>query len=106
MKRISLVFAVLLPAIPVSQSFADLITQFNFNSLPSDNMTSTGTNRPSVGSGTASLIGGITATWATGSTNDPASISTGLVTQHWHAGFVTRLQELLWHLRVAEFLSV
>jgi len=36
-------------------------------------MTSTGTNRPSVGNGTASLIGGTTATWATGSTNDPAT---------------------------------
>jgi len=67
MKSKGLVLALLL-ATTVSQCLADVIAQWNFNSLPPDAMTSTGTNRPSVGNGTASLIGGTTATWATGST--------------------------------------
>src|SRR5438445_6909782 len=48
------------------------IAQWNFNSMPSDGDHSTGTNVPSVGYGTASLVGGTTATYSTGSTNDPA----------------------------------
>src|SRR5262252_1974325 len=51
---------------------ADIIAQWNFNSVPPDGSPSTGTNTPSVGSGTASLVGGITASYADGSTNDPA----------------------------------
>lgn len=54
-------------------SRADIIAQWNFNSVPADNSTSTGTNTPSIGSGTASIIGGISATWASGGGNDPAS---------------------------------
>jgi hypothetical protein len=54
-------------------TFADTIAQWTFNSVPSDGMPTTGTNGPSVGSGTASLVGGITASFSTGSTNDPAS---------------------------------
>jgi len=49
------------------------IAQWNFESNPPDGSPSTGTNTPSGGIGTAFLIGGTTATWATGSTNDPAS---------------------------------
>lgn len=50
----------------------DIITQWDFDSNPPDNTTSTGTNVPSIGTGTALLIGGVTATFATGGTNDPA----------------------------------
>src|SRR6266571_4229120 len=57
----------------LSSASADVIVQWNFNSVPPDGSTSTGTNRPSVGVGTASLIGGTTATYAAGSTNDPAT---------------------------------
>src|SRR5882672_1087872 len=57
----------------LSSAAADVIAQWNFNSVPSDASTSTGTNRPSVGLGTASLVGGTTATYAAGSTNDPAT---------------------------------
>jgi hypothetical protein len=55
------------------QVFADVIAQWNFNSVPSDASPSTGTNGPSVGNGTASLVGGTTGSFSTGSTNDPAS---------------------------------
>src|SRR5437762_3441971 len=54
-------------------TFADTIAQWNFNSVPSDTNTSTGTIVPSLGTGTASLVGGVTASFSTGSTNDPAS---------------------------------
>jgi hypothetical protein len=50
-----------------------IVTQWNFNSNPSDDSTSSGTNVPSIGTGTALLIGDVTATFATGSTNDPAT---------------------------------
>lgn len=56
-------------------AYAEVISQWNFNSVPPDGSTSTGTNVPSVGYGTAALIGGTTAGYATGSTNDPATSS-------------------------------
>ena len=56
---------------------ADIIAQWNFNSVPPDSSPTTGTTAPSVGSGTASLIGGVMPgtpnEFSTGSTNDPAS---------------------------------
>ena len=54
-------------------TFADTIVQWTFNSVPPDSATGTGTLSPAVGQGSAALIGGTTATFATGSTNDPAS---------------------------------
>jgi hypothetical protein len=54
---------------------ADIIAQWNFNSVPPDGSPTTGTSAPSVGSGTASLIGAVTGGFSTGSTNDPASSS-------------------------------
>ncbi len=51
---------------------ADTITQWNFNSTPADASTGTGTLVASVGSGMASLVGGTTATFASGSgSSDP-----------------------------------
>ena len=50
-----------------------VIAQWNFNSSPADASTATGTTSPSVGSGTAALLGGTTQTFATGSATDPAS---------------------------------
>ncbi len=50
-----------------------IIAQWNFNSVPPDGLTTTGSTTPSIGLGTASLVGGATATFATGdSTLDPA----------------------------------
>lgn len=39
---------------------ADTITQWNFNSVPSDATTSTGTKTPIIGAGTISLLNGVT----------------------------------------------
>jgi Metal-dependent hydrolase len=49
------------------------IAQWNFNSVSADANVGTGSTSPSIGSGTAALIGGTTATFATGSSGDPAS---------------------------------
>jgi hypothetical protein len=48
---------------------ADFITVWNFNSQPADASSFTGTTAPSEGSGTASLFGGTTATFANGNSN-------------------------------------
>lgn len=51
----------------------EVIAQWNFNSAPPDGVTTTGTTLPSIGSGTASLFGGTTATFAGGDSSlDPA----------------------------------
>jgi hypothetical protein len=53
---------------------ADVIAQWNFNSVLADASTSTGTNVPSVGNGTASLIGGVSAAFSSGAGSaDPAA---------------------------------
>lgn len=53
------------------------VTQWNFNSPTPDNNTGTGTTAPSIGTGTASLVGGTTASFASGDasggSSDPAS---------------------------------
>jgi len=50
-----------------------IIAQWNFNSQPSDANTATGTTTPSVGTGTAALVGGTTQAFFGGSSSDPAS---------------------------------
>lgn len=54
-----------------------ILAQWNFNSNPPDGNTSTGTTTPNIGSGTASLVGGVTATFASGDasggSSDPAT---------------------------------
>lgn len=50
-----------------------IIAQWNFNSVPADGSTTTGSTSPSIGTGTATLLGSTTATFATGDTAfDPA----------------------------------
>ncbi len=56
-----------------STAFAGIITQWNFNSVPPDASTGTGTIIPSIGAGTASLIGGTTSTFASGTSNGGSS---------------------------------
>src|SRR5438034_2828734 len=51
------------------------IVQWNFNSPTPDGSPSTGVITPSVGTGTASLVGGTSAAFSAGSTNDPAPAS-------------------------------
>ncbi|GAB4129046.1 MAG: hypothetical protein Fur0036_15790 [Fimbriimonadaceae bacterium] len=50
----------------VASSQAAILTQWNFNSTTPDGNTSTGTTDPAIGTGTASLVGGVTATFASG----------------------------------------
>ena len=56
---------------------AQVITQFNFNSLVPDNNVGTGTLTPSTGTGTASTVGGATSTFATGSPGDTPTDNSG-----------------------------
>lgn len=55
---------------------AAVITQWNFNSNPADANTATGITTPSIGGGTASLVGGVTGGFnngdANGGSSDPA----------------------------------
>ncbi len=53
-----------------------IVTQWNFNS-GNDALPSTGTLVPSIGTGVASIIGGTTSTFATGSPADPLGVATG-----------------------------
>jgi hypothetical protein len=56
---------------------AQTITLWNFNSIVADATTSTGTTAPALGSGTATLLGGITGSFssgdASGGSSDPAT---------------------------------
>ncbi len=61
-------FSYLLAAVLLATGVAsgDTITQWTFNSVPGDANTATGSTAPEIGAGTASLIGGTTATFASG----------------------------------------
>ncbi len=72
MKRFFLTAMIGLLTLP-TLAMSDIITQWNFNSNPPDNNTATGTLTPSTGSGTISLIGGTTATFAGGTLAPSAS---------------------------------
>lgn len=61
---------------------ADIVTQWDFNSNPPDGVTSTGTNVPSIGAGTASLVS-CNATYASGSSAD-----TGADNSAWNLAMV------------------
>src|SRR5687768_3150519 len=56
-----------------SNSRAVVLAEWNFNSVEPDGMATTGTNIVSAGAGTASLIGGTTNIYSTGSPRDPAA---------------------------------
>jgi hypothetical protein len=61
--------------ISISALHAAVISQWNFNSVIPDTDVNTGTNAPSFGNGTATLIGGTTASYVTGDTAlDPARL--------------------------------
>lgn len=44
----------------VSNANADVLTQWNFNSLPADTSVATGTTTPNIGTGTITLLNGVT----------------------------------------------
>jgi hypothetical protein len=54
-------------------AFGDSITVWNFNSVPPDTNTTTGSLAPSIGTGTATNIGLVSSAFATGGGADPAS---------------------------------
>ncbi len=64
--------ALLLAAAGVN-AHATTVTQWNFNSITADGTTSTGVNTPSIGVGVASLIGGTTASFASGDASGGSS---------------------------------
>lgn len=72
MKR-TLLSLLALSAFAASASAADIIAQWNFNSNPPDAVGSTGTTDPSVGAGSAVIVGGVTSTFVAGSTGDAGS---------------------------------
>ncbi|PPC88031.1 MAG: PEP-CTERM sorting domain-containing protein [Methylotenera sp.] len=61
---------------------ADTITQWNFNSVPADTSTSTGTLTPNIGAGVISLLNGVTTTGFNSGvgSSDTASDNTGFQT--------------------------
>jgi endonuclease/exonuclease/phosphatase family metal-dependent hydrolase len=62
-------------ALTVTTTQGPVIAQWDFNSTTPDGNTATGTTAPSLGTGTASLIGGTTQAFAGGSSTDPAPSS-------------------------------
>jgi hypothetical protein len=60
-------------------SNAQVFTQWNFNSATPDINTGTGTLTPSLGLGSASLVGGVTGSFASGSANGGSSDPAGTV---------------------------
>jgi hypothetical protein len=70
----------------VNKSDADVvITGWNFNSVVPDDITSTGTTAPSVGTGTASRIGGTNANFATGAGSIGGADNSGWNVTTWAA---------------------
>jgi len=82
MRKEGLLMLVLLAT---SNANAEDITQWNFNSVPADASTTTGSLTPNIGLGSLTTLGGVTQTFASGSSNggssDPVTIDdTGLST--------------------------
>jgi hypothetical protein len=71
-------------ALPLVAS-AQLISQWNFNSVVADASTSTGSAVASTGNGTASVIGGVSASFAAGSPRDAAADNTAWSLAGWPA---------------------
>lgn len=67
------ILSLLLLAVIALSASADTLAQWTFNSVPPDAAVGTGTNTPSTGIGTATLIGGATNIYSTGSTLDASS---------------------------------
>jgi hypothetical protein len=70
-------FVAVLLAVAGAHAHADTVAQWNFNSAVADANTATGTTSPFIGAGSASLIGGITSSFASGDasggSSDPAT---------------------------------
>ncbi|MBC7888710.1 MAG: choice-of-anchor I family protein [Ferruginibacter sp.] len=80
-------FSVLLLTLVQSIEAQTVITQWNFNSVPADASTSTGSNAPSLGAGSLASVNVTTTTFnsGTGSTDPAATDNTGLGLTGWPA---------------------
>lgn len=74
------IFAALVPA-----ASAQIIAQWTFNSVAPDASSGTGSFLPSTGSGTASVVGALTASFAAGSPRDAASDNSAWSLTGWPA---------------------
>lgn len=74
MKHLALAIS-LAAAFAAGNAQAVVVTQWNFNSATPDGNTGTGTILPAIGTGTASLVGGVTATFASGDASGGSSDS-------------------------------
>lgn len=76
-RKLSAALTAALSGVAASVTFADVITQWNFNSNPADGNTATGVTTPSTGAGSLSNIGGTTSLFASGDasggSSDPAA---------------------------------
>lgn len=72
MRKLLVVSAALLLAVS-QQAAAVIVTQWNFNSVPPDASTSTGSSVPSIGAGAATAVGGTVASFASGASNGGSS---------------------------------
>ncbi|PPD35542.1 MAG: PEP-CTERM sorting domain-containing protein [Methylomonas sp.] len=74
--NLKLIVAGLALSVVGASAQASVVTQWNFNSNPADSSTGTGSTLPSIGSGTAALLGGVTGSFSSGSasggSSDPA----------------------------------
>ena len=78
MKFRTLIAAVVFSAIAITVVDAQTtISLWNFNSAPPDGVPGTGTTSPAVGSGSLSVIGGASSSFAAGSPGDPANNAGG-----------------------------
>lgn len=85
MKNIILTLLVLAAA---TNAPAAVISQWDFNTIPPDSGVGTGTLTPSVGTGVASTVGGVSTAFSGGSPSDPAASGTdnsGLVATNFPA---------------------
>ncbi|MEO7299530.1 MAG: immunoglobulin domain-containing protein [Verrucomicrobiota bacterium] len=73
MKRITILTILATVSLCLGASAASLITQWNFNSNPADANTATGTLSPSVGSGSAAIVGTVVTTYNPGSPSDTST---------------------------------
>jgi len=65
-------------SVACSAASADVITEWNFNSVPADASTATGSLLPSTGAGSLATLGGVTSSFSSGAagtgSSDPATM--------------------------------
>ena len=107
-----LVLSTLVLAFAAGTAHADVVTQWNFNSVPADTSTTTGSLVASIGTGTLSSLNGVSLAFGSGSANggssDPAtSDDTGLQTTGYAAqGMANKLSGVQFNVSTIGYDSV